>query len=144
MITSQKEIIEDLRRLDVEVVLESVGINLASLRLQPDLLSRIKEAQFESLEKKELLETIRNSEKTALRLDDSGIVRQGDRIWVPAEHDLRKEVMKEAHSSTYSVHPGSTKMYKDLKQHFWWNNMKRDVASFISKCLTCQQVRIEH
>ena len=52
--------------------------------------------------------------------------------------------MKEAYSSTYSIYPGSTKMYKDLKQHFWWTNMKRDVAEFVSKCLTCQQVRIEH
>ncbi|GJY69296.1 putative nucleotidyltransferase, ribonuclease H [Tanacetum coccineum] len=48
------------------------------------------------------------------------------------------------HSSPFSIHPGSTKMYHDLKQHFWWSGMKRDVATFVSKCLICQQVKIEH
>ena len=66
MITSQKEIIEDLRRLDVEVVLEDVEVRLSSLRIQPDLLSRIKAAQLDSSERDKLLMTIRNSEKTAL------------------------------------------------------------------------------
>nr|GFA09634.1 hypothetical protein [Tanacetum cinerariifolium] len=50
----------------------------------------------------------------------------------------------EAHSSPFSVHSGSTKMYHDLKQHFWWSGMKGDVAMFVSKCLICQQVKIEH
>nr|GFA06374.1 retrotransposon protein, putative, Ty3-gypsy subclass [Tanacetum cinerariifolium] len=50
----------------------------------------------------------------------------------------------EAHSSPFSVHPGSTNMYHDLKQHFWWSGMKRDVAMFVLRCLICQQVKIEH
>ncbi|GKC03024.1 retrotransposon protein, putative, ty3-gypsy subclass, partial [Tanacetum coccineum] len=57
---------------------------------------------------------------------------------------LREVLMTEAHSSPFSIHPGSTKMYHDLKQHFWWSGMKRDVATFVSKCLVCQQVKIEH
>ncbi|GJY51791.1 putative nucleotidyltransferase, ribonuclease H [Tanacetum coccineum] len=52
--------------------------------------------------------------------------------------------MTEAHSSPFTIHPGSTKMYRDLKQYFWWNGMKQDVATFVSKCMTCQQVKIEH
>nr|GFD45581.1 reverse transcriptase [Tanacetum cinerariifolium] len=47
--------------------------------------------------------------------------------------------MTEAHSSPFTVHLGSTKMYRDLKQYFWWNDMKQDVATFVSKCMTCQQ-----
>nr|GFC61566.1 retrotransposable element Tf2 [Tanacetum cinerariifolium] len=57
---------------------------------------------------------------------------------------LREALLTEAHSSPFSVHPGSTKMYYDLKQHFWWSGMKRDVAMFVSRCLICQQVKIEH
>ena len=57
---------------------------------------------------------------------------------------LRKEIMEEAHFSAYSIHPGSTKMYHDLKDTYWWNGMKRDIAEFVSKCLTCQQVKLEH
>nr|GFB64763.1 retrotransposon protein, putative, Ty3-gypsy subclass [Tanacetum cinerariifolium] len=44
-----------------------------------------------------------------------------------------------AHNSPFSIHPGSTKMYVDLKQHFWWNGMKQDIATFMGKCLICQQ-----
>nr|GFC60355.1 retrotransposon protein, putative, Ty3-gypsy subclass [Tanacetum cinerariifolium] len=62
--------------------------------------------------------------------------RLGIELYVRGQH--------EAHSSLFSVHPGSTKMYHDLKQHFWWSGMKRDVAMFVSKCLICQQVKIEH
>nr|GEY49326.1 putative reverse transcriptase domain-containing protein [Tanacetum cinerariifolium] len=59
--------------------------------------------------------------------------------------DYRREPRQaEAHSSPFSIHPGSTKMYHDLKQHFWWSGMKRDVAMFVSKCLICQLVKIKH
>ena len=67
----------------------------------------------------------------------------GDRICVP-KGDIRQEILAEAHNSVYSVHPGSTKMYRDLKQHFWWNGMKREVTQFVAKCLVCQQVKAEH
>jgi len=52
--------------------------------------------------------------------------------------------MAEAHTSRYSVHPGSTKMYHDLKEVYWWNDMKRGVADFVEKCSNCQQVKAEH
>ena len=52
--------------------------------------------------------------------------------------------MEEAHKSAYTVHPGSTKMYRDLREVYWWNNMKREIADFVSRCLICQQVKVEH
>nr|GFC90648.1 transposon Ty3-I Gag-Pol polyprotein [Tanacetum cinerariifolium] len=64
---------------------------------------------------------------------------------VVADALSRKSCMiAEAHSSPFSIHPGSTKTYHDLKQHFWWSGMKRDVATFVARCLICQQVKIEH
>nr|GFD02388.1 putative reverse transcriptase domain-containing protein [Tanacetum cinerariifolium] len=72
------------------------------------------------------------------RLDIELYVRGQHGYWA----SLRIE--PEAHSSPFSVHPGSTKMYHDLKQYFLWSGMKRDVATFVSKCLICQQVKIEH
>ena len=78
-----------------------------------------------------------------LRLDEEGVMKYGSRLWVPTQ-ELREEVLKEAHTSAYSVHPGNTKMYKDIKQHFWWNGMKKDVAEYVSKCITCQQIKVEH
>nr|GFA25290.1 hypothetical protein [Tanacetum cinerariifolium] len=69
---------------------------------------------------------------------------KGTRLVIPNIDALRETLLTEAHSSSFSVHPGSTKMYHDLKQHFWWSGMKGDVATFVSKCLICPQVKIEH
>ena len=72
-----------------------------------------------------------------------GTLRLGIRLCVPNVDELRKEIM-EAYFSAYSIHPGSTKMYHDLKDTYWWNGIKKDIADFVSKCLTCQQVRLKH
>ena len=58
--------------------------------------------------------------------------------------ELKRDIMEEAHSSTYAMYPGSTKMYRTLKEHYWWNGMKKEIASFFSRCLTYQQVKAEH
>ncbi|KAJ9561679.1 LOW QUALITY PROTEIN: hypothetical protein OSB04_006839 [Centaurea solstitialis] len=67
-----------------------------------------------------------------------------DRTWVPKVDQLRTLIMDEAHQSKYSIHPGSDKMYKGLKEHYWWPGMKRDIATYVSKCLTCAKVKVEH
>ena len=68
----------------------------------------------------------------------------GHRLGVPDVGGLKKEIMEEAHSSTYAMHLGSTKMYHTLREHYWWRGMKKDVAEFVSRCLICQQVKAEH
>ncbi|GJZ85655.1 putative reverse transcriptase domain-containing protein [Tanacetum coccineum] len=65
-------------------------------------------------------------------------------LCVPDDSSLREVVLTKAHSSPFSIHPSSTKMYRDLKQNFWWNGMKHDVTKFVAKCLTYQQIKIEH
>ncbi|GKB52363.1 putative reverse transcriptase domain-containing protein [Tanacetum coccineum] len=56
---------------------------------------------------------------------------------------LRDLVMHESHKSKYSIHPGSDKMYHDMKQLYWWSNMKAEIATYVSKCLTCSKVKAE-
>ncbi|GKE52977.1 putative reverse transcriptase domain-containing protein, partial [Tanacetum coccineum] len=58
--------------------------------------------------------------------------------------DLRTVIMHESHKSKYSIHPGSDKMYQDIKKLYWWPNMKADIATYVSKCLTCAKVKAEH
>ncbi|GJS07863.1 putative reverse transcriptase domain-containing protein [Tanacetum coccineum] len=62
-----------------------------------------------------------------------------DRIWVPLVGSVRTMIMDEAHRSKYSVHPGADKMYHDLRDMYWWPGMKRDIATYVSKCLTCSK-----
>ncbi|GJT63941.1 putative nucleotidyltransferase, ribonuclease H [Tanacetum coccineum] len=67
-----------------------------------------------------------------------------DRIWVPLKGDVRTLIMDEAHKSKYSVHPGADKMYYDLRDRYWWSGMKKNIAEYVSKCLTCLKVKAEH
>ena len=67
-----------------------------------------------------------------------------DWVCVPECNDLRKSILEEAHCGSFAIHPGSTKMYRDLKMSFWWSGMKRDVSEFVTKCLVCQRVKTEH
>ncbi|GJU33204.1 putative reverse transcriptase domain-containing protein [Tanacetum coccineum] len=67
-----------------------------------------------------------------------------DRIWVPLVGGVRTIIMEEAHKSRYSVHPGADKMYYDLRDMYWWPGMKRDIATYVSECLTCAKVKAEH
>ncbi|GJT40512.1 putative reverse transcriptase domain-containing protein [Tanacetum coccineum] len=66
------------------------------------------------------------------------------RSWLPCYGDLRTVIMHESHKSKYSIHPGSDKMYQDMKKLYWWPNMKADIATYVRKCLTCAKVKAEH
>ncbi|GKD64519.1 putative reverse transcriptase domain-containing protein, partial [Tanacetum coccineum] len=66
------------------------------------------------------------------------------RHWLPCYGDLRTVIMHESHKSKYSIHPGSDKMYQDMKKLYWWPNMKADITTYVSKCLTCAKVKAEH
>ncbi|XP_071704898.1 uncharacterized protein [Rutidosis leptorrhynchoides] len=66
------------------------------------------------------------------------------RLWVPKYGELRKLVLDEAHKTRYSIHPGTGKMYHDIKEFYWWPNMKADVATYVSQCLTCVKVKVEN
>ena len=91
-----------------------------------------------------LKEDIEKGKKAEFQIREDGTIVKGQRMCVPEYGDLKKDIMEEAHSSAYVMHPSSTKMYRTLKEHYWWNGMKKEIASFVSRCLTCQQVKAEH
>ncbi|GJR78974.1 retrotransposon protein, putative, ty3-gypsy subclass [Tanacetum coccineum] len=90
-----------------------------------------KEAQRDDGELWAIVQNVEDGKHTEFSVDDDGVVWFEDRLCVPNDQALREKVMTEAHSSPFTIHPGSTKM-------------KQDVATFVSKCMTCQQVKIEH
>ncbi|GJW93323.1 putative reverse transcriptase domain-containing protein [Tanacetum coccineum] len=67
-----------------------------------------------------------------------------DRIWVLLVRGVITIIIDEAHKTRYFVHPGADKMYHDLRDMYWWPGMKRDIATYVSKCLTCSKVKAEH
>ena len=73
-----------------------------------------------------------------------GELRLDQCLYVPQYEEARWRLLDEAHRSKHTVHPGSMKMYWDLKQNFWWRGMKREVADYVARCATCQLVKAEH
>ena len=126
---------EALRDLSLEVVPEGF---VASLVIQPTLMDKIREAQKGDPEieriKENLKEALIEGRTIEFREDEQGTVWFEKRICVPDNQDLRKLILQEAHDTPYSIHPGNTKMYMDVKERFWWNNLKRDIAEYIAKC----------
>ena len=90
--------LEEMRKLELKVLIDGMGTKLTTLSLQPLLLYQIKEAQKDDPERELLLKTINSESKSDLCLDDDGVIRYGSRLWVPSSHDVRKEVLKEAYS----------------------------------------------
>ncbi|GJR14368.1 putative reverse transcriptase domain-containing protein [Tanacetum coccineum] len=94
-----------------------------------------------------LVENAKNPE--AIRMEKlephaDGTLCLNGRSWLPCYGNLRTVIMHESHKSKYSIHPGSDKMYQDMKKLYWWPNMKADIATYVSKCLTCAKVKAEH
>ncbi|GKD32239.1 putative reverse transcriptase domain-containing protein, partial [Tanacetum coccineum] len=85
-----------------------------------------------------------NPRKEKLKPRADGTLCLNNRSWLPCHSDLRTLIMHESHKSKYYVHPGSDKMYQEMKQLYWWPNMKADIATYVSKCLTCLKVKAEH
>ena len=90
------------------------------------------------------MEKIHEGKFTDFNLDDEGILWISRRLCVPDVDNLREEILEEAHFVAYSIHPGATKIFHNIKDLYWYDGMKKDVANFVSKCLTYQQVKAEH
>ncbi|KAL0534025.1 hypothetical protein IC582_028302 [Cucumis melo] len=141
LITRQAPLHRDLERAEIAVSVGAVTMQLAQLTVQPTLRQRIIDAQSNDpylVEKRGLAEA---GQTTEFSLSSDGGLLFERRLCVPSDSAVKTELLSEAHSSPFSMHPGSTKMYQDLKRVYWWRNMKREVAEFVSKCLVCQQVK---
>uniref|UniRef100_A0A2N9GSB9 Integrase catalytic domain-containing protein n=2 Tax=Fagus sylvatica TaxID=28930 RepID=A0A2N9GSB9_FAGSY len=123
---------------------KSIGNQLANLRVQPTLVERIKVAQAGDPQLQKMKLMVESGTQFEFCIHEDGSLRFGNRLCVPNDPDLKEEILSEAHNTGYTVHPGGTKMYRDLKGTFWWNNMKREIAGYVARCLVCQQVKIEH
>ncbi|GKC43368.1 putative reverse transcriptase domain-containing protein [Tanacetum coccineum] len=115
-----------------------------SMTIHSSIKAKILEAQSEAFKDVNTpAEMLRGLDKQFERKEDGGLYFV-ERIWVPAYGNLRTLIMNEAHATKYSVHPGADKMYYDLRDIYWWPGMKKDIALYVSKCLTCSKVKAEH
>ena len=111
------------------------------MSFQPEILEKIRRCQDQVMNREKDKLT---GEEVKAQKDGKGIYRVNSRIWIPNIVELKHEILHESHNSRFSIHPESTKLYKDLKESYWWPNMKKEIAEWISKCYTCQRVKAEH
>jgi hypothetical protein len=134
------ELRREVKYLNLEMVNEAKVVMEVELTLEAE----IQEGQVEDAKLKEIRQLIWYYKTSDFSEDSQGILWLGKRICVPNLKPIKESILKEAHDLAYSIHPDSTKMYKDLKIHYSWYGMKRDIAEYVSLCDTCQRVKAKH
>ncbi|GKD49519.1 putative reverse transcriptase domain-containing protein [Tanacetum coccineum] len=131
---------EWIKPLHVRALVMTIGLDLPKQILE----AQIEALKPENLENEDVGGMIRKDiPKEKLEPCADGVLCLNGRSWLPCYGDLRSVIMHESHKSKYSIHPGSDKMYQDMKK-LWWPNMKADIATYVNKCLTCVRVKAEH
>jgi hypothetical protein len=143
LVTVSEPLCEEMRKLSLEVVPQGI---LYALTAESSLYDRIVTAQHNDAN----IQTIRQKlvegdpKYTCFQKDSQEVVWFGKRLVVPVDPEIKKIILDEAHKFKFSIHPGSTKMYQDLKQNFWWSNMKVEVAKYVAECDTCHRMKASH
>jgi hypothetical protein len=130
------ELIEDFERLNLGIVAHDEGITI-EVEVEPTLEQEIRKGQIGDAKIQEIKDLMAEGRGTDFTEDEQGTIWFKNKICVPKIDNLREIILKEAHVSDYSIHPGSTKMYQDLKQKYWWYGLKRDVAAHVAICDVC-------
>ncbi|GJX96069.1 putative reverse transcriptase domain-containing protein [Tanacetum coccineum] len=122
---------------------EPLQIRSLIMTIHPKLPTQILEAQTEAIKEENIkTKNLRGMDKSfEIRPDGTRCIK--NRSWLPLFGGLRNLIMHESNKSKYSIHPGSDKMYQDLKKLYWWPNMKAIIAEYVGKCLTCSRVKAE-
>jgi hypothetical protein len=134
---------DELSKMRIEVIPSGT---LSHISIEPTLQDQIIMAQLSDKGMQIIKENLHRKAKKykCFCQDSKGILWFEDRLVVPKNRDLKKEILDEAHLSKFSMHPGSTKMYHDLKPLYWWTRMKREIAQYVLECDTCQRIKANH
>jgi hypothetical protein len=114
-----------------------------TMEVDSTLEQDIRVGQLEDAKIQEIKEQIKEEKAPGFSFDEQGTLWYKKRLCVSEVKEIRELILHEAHDSAYSIHPGSTKMYHDLKSRYWWCGMKRVVAKYVALCDNCQRVKAE-
>jgi hypothetical protein len=131
----------DFEELSLRVV--SHG-RLNNIALIPTIKEDVITAQRTNVGMGHFCRRLELGEAQCFRQDVDGVLWFKDHLMVSKDFELRHKIMDEAHYSWYYIHPGTNKMYQDLKKNFWWTRMKREIAKYVSECDTYQRVKADH
>jgi hypothetical protein len=135
------ELAKEFDRLSLRFLNNTQGV---TVELEPTLEQDIRKGQREDEKINEIRELIIDGKGLDFHEDAKGVVWFKDRLCVPDIKSIWELILKEAHETAYSIHPGSEKMYQDLKKRFWWYGMKREIVEYVARCDSCQRIKAEH
>ena len=138
------ELIDKLRDMNLGMQFGQNFIQCSLLKVTNVFLNEIRVAQGKGMELHQFVGWLGTDKGKDYQIGAYDILRFKGRVCVPEGPLFMRQILKEGHQSRLSMHPSMTKMYKDLKESFWWNGMKTDVADFVAQCLVCQKAKIEH
>ena len=132
-----------MRKLNLDMVPQG---SLNHIAIEPTIQDSIISAQLRDKSVKIIKQELARGEEKykCFRMDHKGVLWFDNHIVVLKDHQLRRQILDEAHLSKFSIHPESTKMYQDLRQNYWWTRMKREIAKYVSKCDVCQRIKASH
>ncbi|XP_075521371.1 uncharacterized protein LOC142554593 [Primulina tabacum] len=128
----QKPLLLDLQRSEVAMVEQGTIARLSTLVIRPTLTDRIRQEQPNDNQLMELRSKADKKGNREFAMNTDDLLTWRGRICVPSGNAIRRDVLTEVHIASYSIHPGSTKMYQDLRRLYWWRGMKSDITKFIS------------
>jgi hypothetical protein len=114
---------------------------LHNIALIPTIKEEVIDAQKTDVGMSHIHRRLKLGEVKCFCEDADGVLWFKDRLVVPKDFELRHKIMDEAHCSRYSIHPGTNKMYQDLKKNFWWMRMKQEIPKYVAECDTCRRVK---
>ncbi|GKE39112.1 putative reverse transcriptase domain-containing protein, partial [Tanacetum coccineum] len=123
---------------------KSLRVRALVMTIILNLSKQILSAQLEARKEENFINDDLHGMINKLEPRTDGTLCLTNQSWIPCFGDLRALIMHESHKSKYSIHPGSDKMYQDMKKLYWWPNMKVKISTYVSKCLTCAKVKVEY
>jgi len=141
LLEQRPELYEEFAKLNLGFVSNTEAV---AMEVESTLEQDIRKGQLTDEKIIEIKGLIKEDKAPGFTEDEQGVLWFKGRICVPDIKSIKELIMRDAHDSAYSLHPGSTKMYNDLKQQFWWYGMKQEVAEYVALCVTCQRIKAEH
>jgi hypothetical protein len=136
-----RSLCHELEKLNIEIVQQG---QLTNVTVESTIKDQIICAQRKNPGITYIKEKVRSGQQTDFSIDDTYVLWFKNRLVVPKVPELRQLILDEAHNTRFSIHPGSNKIYQDLRQRFWWTKMNIEIAKYVARCDTCHRVKAIH
>ena len=138
-----RDLCEDFKKLELNVVTRETRPMLYTMEVQPTLIEEIHAVQSMDQQLDWIKTKVPAGKALGFVIHEDGMLGFPNQVCFPAIEELKRKILDEGHNTPHSIHPGGNKLYRE-RLTFWWSNMKQVVVDYVAKCLTCLCVKAEH